>query len=113
MRLPIALTILKWETVLERILELAFTGGIAFNLLQSVSWLEKKSLNTNSVITNTHLTSVANIISAGKAYGRLRTDNNFIPRCLNNQLRTPLFADSIASWNILMTVSGMFDPKAS
>lgn len=61
----------------------------------------------------TYLVNVAYTISAGNVYGRLKTDKSFIPRCLNTQLSKPLFAESMASWNILKTVSGMFDTSAS
>lgn len=52
-------------------------------------------------------------MSAGRVQGKLNNDNNFILRCLNNQLMRPLLAESMASWNIVKTVSGNFDTSAS
>lgn len=62
---------------------------------------------------DTYFVKVACTMSAGSVYGKLRMDNSFIPRCLNIQLMMPLFVESIASWNIVMTVSGMFETNAS
>lgn len=61
----------------------------------------------------TYLVNVAYTMSAGNVYGRLRTDNSFMPRCLNTQFTRPLLAESMASWNIVITVSGIFETRAS
>lgn len=57
--------------------------------------------------------NVAYITSAGTVYGRLNTDSNFIPRCLNIQFIRLLFVLSMASWNIAITVSGTLETNAS
>lgn len=61
----------------------------------------------------TYFVTVAYIISAGIVQGKLNNDSSFILRCLNSQLTSPLLAESIASWNIVRTVSGNFDTSAS
>jgi len=61
----------------------------------------------------TYFVIVAYIISAGSVQGKLNNDSNFILRCLNSQLTSPLLAESIASWNIVITVSGILATNAS
>lgn len=56
---------------------------------------------------------VAYTTSAGSVHGRLSNDKSFTLRCLNNQLMRPLLAESIASWNMVITVSGKLDTSAS
>lgn len=56
---------------------------------------------------------VAYITSAGSVQGKLNNDSSFMLRCLNNQLIRPLLAESIASWNIVITVSGILATNAS
>ena len=52
-------------------------------------------------------------MSIGRVYGKVSTDNSFIPLCLNTQFTIPLFADSIASSKTVRMVSGMFDASDS
>lgn len=61
----------------------------------------------------TNLVTVAYITSAGSVHGKLNNDSNLILRCLNSQLISPLLAESMASWNIVTTVSGKLATKAS
>lgn len=61
----------------------------------------------------TYFVIVAYITSAGSVQGKLNNDSSFMLRCLNSQLTSPLLAESIASWNIFITVSGMLATNAS
>ena len=61
----------------------------------------------------TYLVKVPYTTSAGNVYNRLSNDNSLTLLCLKSQFTSPLFAESIASWNIVSTVSGRLATNAS
>ena len=86
--------------------------------LQIISWIISLYFNLTFIyfikrILLTYLVKVAYTTSAGKVYGRLNNDNSLILLCLKSQFTSPLFAESIASWNIVRTVSGSLATNAS
>lgn len=49
----------------------------------------------------------------GTRYGSVSIDTYLIPRCRITQFTNPLLAESIAFWNIVITVSGRSSTNAS
>lgn len=72
-----------------------------------------KQIMEERKVVSTHFVNVAQTMSTGNVQGRDSRERSFMLRCLNTQFIRPWFAESMAFWNTVITVSGKLATSAS